>query len=64
MRVKGVPMPEPKKSSEKKISLAPLTFDEALKGLLETEPAKEKEEKKATTKPRKRTTSKKTESDN
>ncbi len=33
-------------SDDKKISLHPLTFEEALKGLLETEPPKEKQEKK------------------
>lgn len=54
-------MPEPKKTSDKKISLAPLTLDEALKGLLETEPQKEKQEKKTSTKRRKPSTNKKTE---
>jgi hypothetical protein len=34
--MKGVAMPEPKKpKSDKKISLHPLQFEEALKGLLE-----------------------------
>jgi len=36
-------MPEQKKD-DKKLSLHPLTFDEALKGLLETEPPEEKQE--------------------
>jgi hypothetical protein len=50
-------MPEPKKpKQEKKLSLYPLSFNEALKGLLETEPPKEKQEKKTPTKRRKRTT--------
>jgi hypothetical protein len=57
-------MPESKKTSDKKISFAPLTFDEALKGLLETEPPKEKQEKKTPTKQRKRSTNKKTGKDN
>ena len=52
-------MPEPTKD-DKKISLHPLTFEEALKGLLETEPPKEKQEKKTLTKRRQRSTSKKT----
>lgn len=33
-------MPEQKQSNHKKLSLYPLSFDEALKGLLETEPHK------------------------
>jgi hypothetical protein len=54
-------MPEQKKD-DKKISLHPLNFEEALKELLETEPPKEKQEKKKTpTKRRQRNTSKKTE---
>ena len=40
-------MPEQKKD-DKKISLHPLTFDEALKGLLETELPEEKQEQKKT----------------
>ncbi len=56
-------MLEPKKpKGDKKISLHPLSFEEALKGLLETEPPKEKQEKKKTpTKRRQRSTSKKAE---
>ena len=47
-------MPEPKRpKQDRKISLNPLSFDEALKGLLETEPPKEKQEKKTPTKRRK-----------
>jgi hypothetical protein len=58
-----VVMPEQKKpKDDKKLSLHPLPFEEALKGLLETEPPKEKQEKKKTpTKRRQRNTSKKTE---
>lgn len=49
-------MPEPKKDN-KKLSLRPLNFEEALKGLLETEPSKETQEKKATSKRRQKQTS-------
>lgn len=58
-------MPEQKKpKQDKKLSLAPLSFDEALKGLLETEPPKEKQEKKTPTKRRKRSTEKTTDTNN
>ena len=53
-------MPEQKKKTDKKLSLHLLNFEDALKGLLATEPPpKEKQEKKTPTKPRKRNTGKK-----
>ena len=39
-------MPEQKKTNDKKLSLHPLEFEEALKGLLATPPPKEEQEKK------------------
>lgn len=45
-------MSEQKKPNDKKLSLHPLSFDEALKGLLQTEPLKEKQEKKSPAKHR------------
>lgn len=58
-------MTEQKKPKEdKKISLHPLQFEEALKGLFETEPPpKEQQEKKTSTKWRKRSTDKVSDSD-
>jgi hypothetical protein len=56
-------MPEQKKGADKKLWLVPLLFDEALKGLLETEPPNEKQEKKTSTKHCKHRTSKKTDGD-
>lgn len=53
-------MPEPKKTREKKISLVQIIFDEALKGLLETELPKEKQEKETFTKQQNRSANKKT----
>lgn len=53
-------MSEQKKPADKKLSLHPLSFDEALKGLLATEAPKEKQEKKTPTR-RKRNTGKRTE---
>lgn len=56
-------MPEQKKTYDKKLSLRPLKFEEALKGLLATEPPpKEEQEKKdkSATKRRSRSTGKKT----
>jgi len=46
-------IPEQKKG-DKKLSLHPLSFEEALRDLLETEPPKEKQEKKTPAKRRKR----------
>jgi hypothetical protein len=53
-------MPEQRKTNGKKISLHPFDFEEALKGLLATEPPKEKKDKPA---PKRRScsTNKKTE---
>ena len=54
-------MSEQKKTNDKILSLAPLSFEDALKGLLATEPPpKEKQEKKTPAKRRSRSTSKKT----
>ena len=54
-------MPEQKKTNDKKISLAPLNFEEALKGLLATEPPQKEKKGKPATKRRSRKTDKKTE---
>jgi hypothetical protein len=53
-------MPEQKKN-DKKLSLAPLDFEEALKGLLATEPPPKEKKDKPATKRRTRNTDKKTE---
>jgi hypothetical protein len=54
-------MPEQKKKTDKNLSLHPLSFEDALKGLLATEPpSKEEQEKKdKPARQRKRSTSKK-----
>ena len=50
-------MPEQKKpKQDKKISLHPLQFEEALKGLLETEPPPKEKKDKPATKRRSKTT--------
>jgi hypothetical protein len=54
-------MPEQKKTNDKKLSLAPLDFEEALKGLLATEPPQKEKKDKPATKRGKRNTDKKTE---
>lgn len=54
-------MSEQKKKTDKKLSLHPLNFEDALKGLLATEPPSKEQEKKdkPATKQRKRNTGKK-----
>jgi hypothetical protein len=56
--MQGVIMPEQKKN-DKKLSLAPLDFEEALKGLLATEPPPKEKKDKPATKRRSRNTGKK-----
>ncbi len=50
--MKEVKMAEQRKTTAKKLSLQPPPFDVALKVLLETEPPKEKQEKKSPVKQR------------
>lgn len=45
-------MPEPKRGNEKKFSLYPMPFEEALKKALQAKPPEETQEKKATSKRR------------
>jgi hypothetical protein len=52
-------MPEQKKKTDKKLSLVPLNFEDALKGLLATEPPPKEKKDKPAPKQRKRSTGKK-----